>query len=212
MRRIITISARYGAGGSIIGPAVADALGMPFFDRVVAPEDARQPVEVSVGAHQEAARDEERTGGLWARVLESFAHMPAEPSTGMVPVVTNDQALRTSAEDRLRRLVEHTDCVVLGWASAVVIEDGFHVRLEGSRAARVRQAMAIDPRLSEDEARRQLDQTDRIRSLYWRRLYGKDFSDLSRYHLVLDSTAIDLGVAEDLIVSAARAFWARRAG
>lgn len=211
MRRIITISARYGAGGSVLGPAVADALGMPFFDRVVGHDDARQPVEVRVGS-QEAALEGERTGGLWARVLESFAHMPAEPSTGMVPVLTNDQALRSSAEERLRRLVDTGDCVVLGWASSVVIDDGFHVRLEGPREARVRQAVTIDPRLSEDEARRQLDETDRIRSLYWRRLYGKDFSDLSRYHLVLDTTAIDLGVAEDLVVAAARAFWARRTG
>jgi cytidylate kinase len=212
VRRIVTISARYGAGGSVVGPAVAEALGMPFFDRVVAPgADDRQPVEVRVGA-SEAAREEERTGGLWARVLESFAHMPAEPSTGIVPVITNDQALRTNAEQHLRQVVEGSDCVVLGWASAVVIEDGFHVRLEGPRRARIRQAMAIEPRLTEEEAARQLDETDRIRSLYWRRLYGKDFSDLSRYHLVLDSTAIHLGVVEDLIVTAARAFWAGRAG
>jgi cytidylate kinase len=210
VRRIITISARYGAGGSIVGPAVADALGMPFFDRVVPPDGGvRQPVEALVGA-SEAAREEERTGSLWARVLESFAHMPAEPSTGLVPIVTNDQALRSTAEQRLRELVEGTDCVVLGWASAVVIEDGFHVRLDGPRSARIRQAMAIEPRLSEEEARRQLDETDRIRSLYWRRLYGKDFSDLSRYHLVVDSTAIGLAAAEELVTTAARAFWAAR--
>jgi hypothetical protein len=33
--RVVTISATYGAGGGLVGPAVADRLGVPFVDRAI---------------------------------------------------------------------------------------------------------------------------------------------------------------------------------
>ena len=198
MRRIITISARYGAGGSVVGPDVADALGFPFFDRAV-PQAA---------GSADGAPADERTGGLWVRVLEAFAQMPADPSSGMLPV-GGDASLRSSAEEQLRRFLAGDRGVVLGWASAVVVTDGYHVRLDGPPDARLHQAMAIDGDLTEAEARRQLKDTDRIRSLYWRRLYGREFTDMDPYHLVIDSTAVDLATVSELIMAGARAFWSR---
>src|SRR5690349_21256314 len=32
---VVTISATYGAGGSVVGPAVAERLGVPFVDRAI---------------------------------------------------------------------------------------------------------------------------------------------------------------------------------
>jgi hypothetical protein len=67
--------------------------------------------------------------------------------------------------------------------------------------------MAIGGRLEEADARRLLEHTDRIRSQYWRRLYRRDIAHPSHYHLIVDSTAIDLGVVRDLVVAGAKAFW-----
>src|SRR5271168_5264000 len=36
-RPVVTISATYGAGGSVVGPLLAKLLGLPFCDRPVAP-------------------------------------------------------------------------------------------------------------------------------------------------------------------------------
>ena len=201
MRRIITISARYGAGGSVVGPDVAEALGFPFFDRAI-------PQTTVPGAGGDGAPADERAGGLWVRVLEAFAQMPADPSSGMLPV-GGDASLRSSAEEQLRRFLAGDRGVVLGLASAVVVTDGYHVRLDGPPDARLHQAMAIDGELTEAEARRQLKDTDRIRSLYWRRLYGREFTDMDPYHLVIDSTAVDLATVTELITAGARAFWSR---
>ena len=204
MERIVTISAGYGAGGSVVAPAVAHALGFPFLDRVV---PGRGPDEAG-GVVQEAASDEERTGGLWARVLETLAQAPTDAvPSGSIGVVGNDESLRNNAEARLREFVAGSEGVILGWASAVVVPSAYHVRLHGPPEARLRQGMAISGTLSEPDARRQLDHTDRTRSLYWRRLYRRDIDDPNEYHLIIDSTAIDLGVVRDLIVTGARAFW-----
>ncbi|HEY0540394.1 MAG TPA: cytidylate kinase family protein, partial [Actinoallomurus sp.] len=35
MAGVVTVSATFGAGGSVIGPAVAERLGKPFVDRAI---------------------------------------------------------------------------------------------------------------------------------------------------------------------------------
>jgi cytidylate kinase len=39
---LVTISATYGAGGTVVAPVVADRLGLPLVERIVTPEVARQ--------------------------------------------------------------------------------------------------------------------------------------------------------------------------
>ena len=45
---LVTVSATYGTGGSIIAPRLAEALGLPFVDRLITPDMS-----------QEAARGEQ---------------------------------------------------------------------------------------------------------------------------------------------------------
>jgi hypothetical protein len=203
VKRIVTISAGYGAGGSVVAPAVAQALDMPFLDRAVAVADESD-------AGPEVAREGERTGGIWSRVLGALAQMPTDGGPSAPPTaLSDDELLRREAESQLRRFVEPGQGVILGWAGSLVLPEAFHVRLHGPPDARVRQGMRIDGTIDEVEARRRLEETDRIRSLYWKRLYKRDFADLSPYHLVVDSTALDLDAVRDLVTAGARAFWGR---
>ena len=57
MTTVVTISASYGAGGSWIGPQVAERLGWPFIDRAIPVQVAERmgvPVE-HAQVHDEAA-------------------------------------------------------------------------------------------------------------------------------------------------------------
>lgn len=202
MERIVTVAAGYGAGGSVVAPAVAAALAVPFLDRAVV---GYEPV-VPAG---ETATEEERTGGLWTRVLGALAQMPTDAGPPAPLSVGDDELLRRRAEARLQQFVDGGEGVILGWAGALVVPDAFHVRLTGPPDARVRQGMRIEGTIGEAEARRRLEDTDRIRSLYWKRLYKRDFADLGLYHLVVDSTAIDLDAVTEIVVAGARAYLAR---
>ena len=205
VNRIVTISAGYGAGGSVVAPAVADALSFPILDRAVMTRPVPRPDSAA-----EAAQDEERTGGLWSRALAALAQLPNDAGqTGPLAPLSDDEALRREAEARLRQFVAAGEGVILGWAGALVISDAYRIRLHGPKEARVRQAMRIDGRIGEEEARKQLEETDRVRALYWRRLYRADWADPTRYHLMIDSTAINLEAVRDLVLSGARAFWSR---
>lgn len=204
MPRVVTISAAYGAGGSRVGPAVAQALGFPFLDRAVPASQSAQ-----VRPDPEAATEDERTEGFLTRLLSSFAAGP-DGTAGVGAVVPGggDEAVRREAATRVGQFVAH-DGVVLGWGSTVLVPDAFHVRLGGPEGARVAQAMRLG-KIDEETARRRRADTDSVRETYLKRLHGKDWRDIRLFHLVLDSTAVPLETCTELIVTAARSFWARR--
>jgi cytidylate kinase len=102
--------------------------------------------------------------------------------------------------------------VILGRAAAVVLSDdtrAVHVRLDGPREARVLQAMRIQ-HVDRSTAERRLEDTDRARHAYVRHFYREDARDPALYHLVIDSTAIDLAACVDLIARAAEDLAARQ--
>ena len=181
---------------------MAERLGFPFLDRAVLPAETSSP------AIAEAADDEERTEGLITRMLSRFASVP-DPLTGGVsgvPGTTRDEVLKEQVETRVREF-GRSDGVILGWGSTVIVGSAFHVRLDGPEEARVRRGMLIEG-LAEGPARKRLADTDRVRSLYIRRMYGRDWRDLELFHLILDSTALDFESCAAVVADAARAFWA----
>lgn len=208
MRRVVTISGSYGAGGSVVAPSVADSLGLPFMDRAV-------PARLSGGIPRhlgEEATVEERTSSLIERIVSTFANLPDAFSPGAPPpprpVTTSDDDLRRQTSERVSAFVEeHDGGVILGWGATIILPDAFHVRLHGVAEKRVVRAMAIEG-VERDEAERRMIDTDRVRGLYLKRLYGRDWNDLNLYHLALDTTVMALDDATNLVATGARAFWA----
>ena len=80
VHQVITISASYGAGGSVIGPAVAKRLGVPFLDRAVPSQDPATEDEPP----SEQATEQERDEGLLERMMSAFASVP-DFSSGWFP-------------------------------------------------------------------------------------------------------------------------------
>ena len=52
---VVTISATYGAGGSVVGPAVAERLGVPFVDRAI---PTRVADDLGISVEHALTRDE----------------------------------------------------------------------------------------------------------------------------------------------------------
>lgn len=202
---VVTISASYGAGGSEVGPAVADALCLPFVDRAIPAGVAR---ELGVPLADAEQKDETYDSGLW-RVVSSMALVPDLAGAGPLAYSTlaDDRAFREKTEDVLREIAGGTGGVILGRAGALVLADApntLHVRLDGPEDARVRGAMAITG-ADERTCRAELRANDAARDAYWRHFYRCDPSDCRHFHLVVDSTTLPLEAVTELIVLAARA-------
>jgi cytidylate kinase len=198
--RLVTISASYGAGGSVVAPALAERLGVPFLQRVTSNEaDPAQP-----GPCAEQLTEEEASSTPVHRLMAAFTHgMPVGPTQSAPPAHVLEDDLRGSAEAGIRRMAADGEGVILGRAAAVVLgkDRGYHVRLDGPAERRVTQGAAIEG-ISAQQARARLRAADKARTAYVRRLYRADPADPALYHLVIDSTAIPLDTVIDLIVAA----------
>jgi cytidylate kinase len=97
--------------------------------------------------------------------------------------------------------------VALGRGGMVVLRDvpwALHVHLGGPREARLKQRMSLAG-IGRETAERRLKISDRTRIGYVRHAYGIDGEDPGLYHLMIDSTALDLDTCADLIVTASQA-------
>ncbi len=202
MSTLVTISAAYGAGGSLIGPRVAERLGVAFLDRAI---------PVSVADHLEVPREGFSQRGVprdvFRRWLPRFipaTHPFAGTATSDDPTTMSEGEFRQATEGILHEYSE-AGAVILGRAAAVVLRDepgALHVRLDGPADARIGQAMVvlgIDRRTAE----RELKIADRARETYVERWYGVDPHDPRNYDLVINSTRINVEDCVELIVLAA---------
>ena len=200
---LITVSASYGAGGSVVAPALAGRLGLPFLQRVTTSEGPlAQP-----GPCDEQLTEEEVKATPVHRLLAHFTQaMPAGPTQSPPSTHHQDEHLRGHGEAGIHHLLAAGGGVILGRAAAVVLgkDRGFHVRLDGPADRRAAQGAAVEG-ISQDQARQRLRAADKARTAYVRRLYGCDPADASLYHLVIDSTAIPLDTVTEIILTAARA-------
>jgi cytidylate kinase len=202
---LITLSAPYGAGGSQVGPAVADRLGLPFVDRAI---PTRVADRLAVPLREAMDRDE-AVGNWLTRALLSFGQLgPVLGGATPLPgAVLTDDAFREATEQVLREHATGEGAVILGRAAAIVLADeprALHVRLGGPREARIAQGMLLE-RVDRATAERHVDEADRVRTAYVRHFYRCDPADARHYHLVIDSTALPLDACTALICDAAAA-------
>jgi cytidylate kinase len=203
----VTISAGYGAGGSIIAPEVAKRLGLPLLDRAISSRVAAQ-LHVSVkeaegGAVRRPLVD--RFLGVLAPLAGGAlgAGTDAAPPHAAVPPPDDADFFREQAEAIMHEALR-TGAVILGRAGGAACRDRpdvLRVRLFGPKEARIAQAARIE-NVDPSAARRLLPEVDRARAQYVRRLYCADIDDPGFYHLQIDSTALPLGTCASLITAA----------
>lgn len=200
-RPLVTISAPYGAGGSHIGPRLAERLGVPFVDRAIPVSVSRRldiPVDDAINREEIPHDTLTRWAAYFAPAVQLFGGM----ALGDQPL-HDDEAFRMATEEALR---EHAagGAVILGRAGAIVLQDvprAVHVRLDGPRDRRIEQAMRLRS-VDRDTAERDLKTSDLAREAYVKTWYRVDPADAEHYDLVIDSTRLPLDCCLEMIVTA----------
>lgn len=205
MKGTVTIAATYGAGGSVIAPAVAERLGLPFIERAIPVEVAKK---IDASLDDELADDAEqssRVDRVLKRILASsalFVGVPPSPEElGVVPDIEKTEAI-------LRRVADTTGGVILGRAGVFVLKNRsgvLHVRLDGDVEARCHQAAARRG-IEYAAALKEQQMTDRARLAFIEHFYPRAgaWNDPRHYHVVLNSTALSLDACTEIIVLAAK--------
>jgi Cytidylate kinase-like family len=198
---VVTLSASYGAGGSQVGPRLADRLGVAFLDRVI-PVTVAERLAVPLGdalAHDDAVRS------VLERLLMRFAPA-AQAFSGAAtpPELVDERSFLRATEEVICERAATGSGVILGRGAAVVLRElpgALHVRLDGPVERRLDQAMQVEG-VDRATAARHMRETDRAREAYVQQFYGADARDAALYHLVIDSTALALDACVELIALA----------
>ena len=200
---IVTVSRQFGAGGSEVARRVAQALGWRLVDNEVIDQVAREaglPPE-------EVAQKEERAPGFLERLTRTLGRavpelfpQPAEK----VPEPEEARLVRVT-ERVVAKLAAGGPAVIVGRAAPAVLshQNALHVKVVAPKVYRLRVAME---RLGADEAtaRRKLEELDAGRARYHKEYYGRDWHDPANYHLVLNTEALGLDGAAEVIVRLVR--------
>src|SRR4051794_15895310 len=206
----VTISAAYGAGGSVIAVAVARDLGLPLLDRAIS---------TTVASRLQVSIEEAQAGGATSRSLAGrFLSLLAPLSTGVLgagtdaappnawPIPVEAEAFREQAERGMRAALP-AGAVILGRAGSAALPGDSSVlrgRLFGPEEARIPQAAPLGD-VDADAAQKRLPLIDGTRRHYVKRLYHVDIDDPALYQLQIDSTLIPLDTCVELIARAYRA-------
>ncbi|MGI8666452.1 MAG: AAA family ATPase [Jatrophihabitans sp.] len=205
----VTISAGYGAGGSVVAPEVARLLGLPLLDRAISSAVARQ-LQVTVAEAQDGVA-RRSIGGRFLGLLTPLAGGVLGAGTDAAPIdlaAGADDAVefREQAENIMRQALDG-GAVILGRAGAAALAGEprvLRVRLFGPADARIAQAARLEG-IDGATARSRLPGVDAARAHYVRRLYRADVDDPQLYHLQLDSTVLSLAGCAEVIVAGYRA-------
>lgn len=226
MNYVVTISATFGSGGSVVGPAVAERLGVPFLDRAI-PGEVAQTIGCTL---EDVLEHDDRAPTGLERLLASAARLPSvtmgSVDTTFIGATDGEGRLLYDQEfvDQTERVIGNVASsggVVLGRGAALVLADherALHVRLDGPKERRLSRAVAMRedarkealpwgaPQGAEWHAptMRELEDNDRARTAYVRRFYRVDAASPLFYHLVLDSTAIAVESCVDIVERLAR--------
>jgi len=205
-RLVVAISGAFGAGASVLGPIVADRLGLPFLDGSIPAEVAaelRTPVPAAAG------HDDRSEEGM-ERLIATMARGSALYGSGVLQredMLCDERTFQLATELVLWQMAAQTGGVVLGRGATVVLAGHpgvLRVRLNGPAEWRIAQA-AAHYGFDLATARRVQVQTDRARDAYTHHFYGVHPGDPKLYDLMIDVSRFGFAVSEEMIVRAAGA-------
>jgi cytidylate kinase len=195
----ITISHQLGAGGTLVGQALAERLGIPFFDR----EILRRVSEQLHMAEADLAHREERLSSIWDSLLRVSALIDPAQVKIVERYVPSDQELFRLESEMIRRIAERASAVFMGRSGRFVLRDHpRHLKLlvyadRKSRLARLQRLYQIP----KPDAERLMEDNDRERAAYIRTFTGKDWTDARLYDLCVNTTSIGMDGAAELAMA-----------
>jgi hypothetical protein len=201
---VVAISAAYGTRSGQIGPALAQRLGVPFVDRVIAHRVAGQ-LDVSI---DDAVRNwEPAPRSFVERMVSAFLGADTVAPVGPPPDIVNAEDFRRATERAVLEQAATGEGVILGRGCVAVLRQTpavLRVRLTGPAERRLEQAVKTSG-LSLSDARDTMNHLDRYHAEYLKQFYGVNIDDSTMYHLTIDATALNTDACVSLLVAAAHA-------
>lgn len=177
-KRIITINRMYGSGGRAIGKALAEELGIGFYDKELI-EIAAKKKNIPLG---DLADVDEKRPGVWSFPVNHEIQINPEYLT--IPM--ND-VLFELQRDIILSLSDKEDCVIVGRCATHILLDRTSVFIYAPFETRVKTIMERLDR-EEKSARKLVKRMDKERKAYYEFFTDENWLDMEQYDLCIDSS------------------------
>ncbi|MBI2302941.1 MAG: cytidylate kinase family protein, partial [Armatimonadetes bacterium] len=119
---------------------------------------------------------------------------------GMRGLFQQDRRHGSALAGKLRELAAQGPAILVGWGAADALgarPETYHLRLVARREDRIRR-LSLRTDSAPETAARLVDESDGHRAEFHRRLFGADWRDVRRHHLVLNTSLLAVEAATDL--------------
>ena len=178
-KRIITINRMYGSGGRAIGTALAEELGIGFYDKELI-EIAAKDKNIPFG---DLADVDEKRPGAWSFPVNHEIQI----SQDYRAIPMND-VLFELQRDIILSLSDKEDCVIVGRCANHILQDRtLSVFIYAPFETRVKNVMERLDR-EEKSARKLVKRMDKERRSYYEFFTDEKWLDMGQYDLCIDSS------------------------
>ena len=195
---VITISRHFGAGGRTLAEMVSKRRGFAFYDNEVI-QLVSEKAKVS---EEEVESLEKDTSGAFKKLLSGIA-----PKSLHDLILSRKQSAINEEiyGDMLHKIITEIaaggNAVILGRGSQYILEDlpnAFHVLITADREDRIK-FMEEKHDLTHEQAVKAVNDEEKRRANLYNKLGETDYDQPDRYHLVLNTSLLDLDSACDMI-------------
>ena len=196
MAQIITIAREMGSGGRTIGKMLSEDLGIKYYDKdliKLASEDSGINERFFGLVDEKLKGSFLRKGGVYKGELISPDHRD----------FTSDQNLFNFQAKIIKQLADKEPAVIVGRCADFILSgkrDVVKVFVYSNMETAVKNVVDMYG-VSEKEAQKIIERTDKERSEYYRHYTGRDWTNAKNYNLCLDTSNMDYTKCIEIIKS-----------
>lgn len=193
MKKIITISREFGAGGGTIGRAVAQRLGYEYYDKEIILQAASSS-NLDMGTMLKWDERVPKNFGF-AQSLFDFYNRPLS------------EKLYAAQESVIRRLGEKGKCVIVGRNANAILkeyESSLHVFIYAKSYWRMEHMKEKMPDVPESKISDELRAIDKARRKYCSYHTNQEFGVADSYDICLSASALGIDACVDVICALAQ--------
>ena len=194
-KKIITISREFGSGGRTIGHKLADALGIPFYDKElvdhIALESGFSPKYIE--EHGEHAP---------GKSFFSYAFAP-QGVPGVMNGLSSADFLWNIQCNVILQLAEKGPCVIVGRNSDYILKDRkdvLHTYIHADMSFRADRIVRLYGE-SEKSPEVRLQEKDKRRRVNYQHYTGRTWGAAQNYDICLDSSALGIDACVDILLN-----------
>ena len=182
---IITIAREYGSGGRYIGKLVAEKLGIKLYDK-----EFVEKISKNTGFSAEYIESNEQKRAVLDNV-----------NSGYYVGLNNADELFIKESNLIKELAEKESCVIVGRCADFILKDKenvFKIFINNTMENKIKRATEFYG-MNKEKAKKEIARINKLRANHYKYYTDKDWREPSNYDICINSDAIGIENAVELI-------------